>query len=161
MEQKRGRRRAAKRLSCVSAKICARGAPHCRSGIRRTREARAIEEFLKRCGRLRTIFFGQLVSVAVMDCGADRGAPGVVPDQQSGAVEELTRHVLQVSFDRGGVERRIAEVIARDQEVQCEPVARDLADRGVEAEDLGVRRPTLDEVFLALTESAPTEGSAA
>jgi ABC-2 type transport system ATP-binding protein len=34
-------------------------------------------------------------------------------------------------------------------------VLRALDDAGVEAEDVALRRPTLDEVFLALTPAAP------
>ena len=48
-------------------------------------------------------------------------------------------------------DRRLATVPVRDRVAALTEVARQLADRGLEAEDLGVRRPTLDEVFLALT----------
>ncbi|WP_030439928.1 daunorubicin resistance protein DrrA family ABC transporter ATP-binding protein [Actinoplanes subtropicus] len=48
-------------------------------------------------------------------------------------------------------DRRLASVPVHDRVAALTEVARQLADRGLEAEDLGVRRPTLDEVFLALT----------
>ncbi|WP_335933811.1 ATP-binding cassette domain-containing protein [Streptomyces sp. PTD5-9] len=39
-------------------------------------------------------------------------------------------------------------------------VVRTLQDRGIAVEDIGLRRPTLDDVFLALTGSPPTGGPA-
>jgi ABC-2 type transport system ATP-binding protein len=51
-------------------------------------------------------------------------------------VDAEARHVI-VPADHGA--RRLADVV------------RDLDAAGVELEDLGVRRPTLDDVFLALT----------
>jgi ABC-2 type transport system ATP-binding protein len=48
-------------------------------------------------------------------------------------------------------DRRLASVPVRDRVAALTEVARQLTTNGVEAEDIGVRRPTLDEVFLAIT----------
>ena len=53
-------------------------------------------------------------------------------------------------------DRRLASVPVSDRVAALTEAARGLADRGLEAEDLGVRRPTLDEVFLALTARSAT-----
>ncbi len=57
--------------------------------------------------------------------------------------------------------RKLAVTVA-DSSALGETV-RALADRGIDIEDIGLRRPTLDEVFLTLTGNAPesTEPAAA
>ena len=49
-------------------------------------------------------------------------------------------------------DRRRASVPVRDRVAALTEVARGLRDEGVDAEDIGLRRPTLDEVFLKITE---------
>jgi ABC-2 type transport system ATP-binding protein len=92
-----------------------------------------------------------------------------------GTADELKRQVggerVELTVARGGSLERAREVLARhaDGEVHVEEgtrrvtapaengarrladVVRDLDEAHVELEDLGVRRPTLDDVFLALT----------
>ena len=58
-------------------------------------------------------------------------------------------------------DRRLASVPVRDRVGALTEVARALREEGVDAEDLGVRRPTLDEVFLKLTDSTLAERSTA
>ena len=59
-------------------------------------------------------------------------------------------------------DRRHASVTVAGGQRPLAAVVRDLDAAGVEVEDLGLRRPTLDDVFLALTGHAtqPTEGEA-
>lgn len=55
-------------------------------------------------------------------------------------------------------EEQLTVSAAADDGVQAiAEVARALRDAGIEPDDLGVRRPSLDEVFLALTGAPPTE----
>jgi ABC-2 type transport system ATP-binding protein len=49
-------------------------------------------------------------------------------------------------------DRRRLSAPVRDRMVALEAVVRGLSDARIEAEDVALRRPTLDEVFLALTE---------
>ena len=51
-------------------------------------------------------------------------------------------------------DRRLASVPVRDRVAALTAAARRLDERGIDAEDIGVRRPTLDEVFLNLTASS-------
>ncbi|MFF8959218.1 ATP-binding cassette domain-containing protein [Streptomyces sp. NPDC014894] len=51
-------------------------------------------------------------------------------------------------------DRRLVSAPAEDRMAVLTRTVRGLADAGVEAEDIAVRRPTLDEVFLRLTEGA-------
>jgi len=71
------------------------------------------------------------------------------PERLGEAAEVLAR--AGAGEPRLDPDRRLATVPVRDRVAALTEVARQLADRGLEAEDLGVRRPTLDEVFLALT----------
>jgi ABC-2 type transport system ATP-binding protein len=49
-------------------------------------------------------------------------------------------------------DRRRVSAPVRDRMAALEEVMRALADAGIDAEDVALRRPTLDEVFLSLTE---------
>ncbi|MEV5600366.1 ATP-binding cassette domain-containing protein [Streptomyces sp. NPDC052299] len=58
-------------------------------------------------------------------------------------------------------DRRTVAAPAADRMAALTGAVRTLADAGIEAEDIAVRRPTLDEVFLALTGSGDDEEVAA
>ncbi|MFI5891067.1 ATP-binding cassette domain-containing protein [Actinoplanes sp. NPDC051513] len=53
-------------------------------------------------------------------------------------------------------DRRLVSVPVRDRVAALTAAAHEIRERGIDAEDIGVRRPTLDEVFLALTEKSAT-----
>ncbi|MGH3614858.1 MAG: ATP-binding cassette domain-containing protein [Pseudonocardia sp.] len=59
-----------------------------------------------------------------------------------------------------GDRRRVSAPVS-DRVRALTDVARDLADQGVEVEDIAVRRPSLDEVFLRLTDSADSRAHSA
>ncbi len=52
-------------------------------------------------------------------------------------------------------DRRRVSAPVRDRLAALTELARALPERGVDAEDIAVRRPTLDEVFLRITEEVP------
>ena len=52
-------------------------------------------------------------------------------------------------------DRRRVSAPVRDRLAALTELARALPERGVDAEDIAVRRPTLDEVFLRMTEEVP------
>lgn len=52
-------------------------------------------------------------------------------------------------------DRRLLSAPAADRMGVLVDVVRELWAAGIEAEDIAVRRPTLDEVFLSLTEGGP------
>ncbi|MGC5345817.1 ATP-binding cassette domain-containing protein [Streptomyces sp. DT171] len=54
-------------------------------------------------------------------------------------------------------DRRLISAPARDRMAALTRTVRALEEAGIEAEDIAVRRPTLDEVFLALTEDGVEE----
>ncbi|GAA3111133.1 ATP-binding cassette domain-containing protein [Streptomyces rectiviolaceus] len=69
----------------------------------------------------------------------------------------LITSLLQAKPETDVDNRRIS-VAVEDRVVALTAVARSLSDAGIEAEDIALRRPTLDEVFLNLTgnQTAPT-----
>ncbi|MGC5410578.1 daunorubicin/doxorubicin resistance ABC transporter ATP-binding protein DrrA, partial [Streptomyces sp. DT225] len=58
-------------------------------------------------------------------------------------------------------DRRTVGAPAADRMAVLTGAVRALADAGIEAEDIAVRRPTLDEVFRALTDSGDEKEAAA
>jgi ABC-2 type transport system ATP-binding protein len=67
-----------------------------------------------------------------------------------GAAAELLGSVCNASPQIDG--RRLSAPV-HDRVASLAEVLRGLDDRGIEAEDVALRRPTLDEVFLQLTGS--------
>jgi len=63
-----------------------------------------------------------------------------------GAAEKLLGDGVRVDADR-----RLLSAPAPDRMATLTRTVRALEGAGIEAEDIAVRRPTLDEVFLALT----------
>ncbi|WP_298329272.1 ATP-binding cassette domain-containing protein [Haloactinopolyspora sp.] len=63
---------------------------------------------------------------------------------------EAVRRVASAEPDSDDDARRVHAPV-RDRVAALTDVARTLQDRGVDVEDLGLRRPTLDDVFLLLT----------
>ncbi len=70
-------------------------------------------------------------------------------DDLAGAAEALAR--LSPQDPEIDVDRRRVSAPVDDRLAALAALLRDLDARGIEAEDVGVRRPTLDEVFLQLT----------
>lgn len=91
---------------------------------------------------------GDRVSIAFRDA-ADL-APGV----------EAVRGVLAGEPEIDAAERRLVVPVS-DGAASLVRVAAALDAAGVGVEDLGLRRPTLDEVFLALTDAPAREKEAA
>jgi ABC-2 type transport system ATP-binding protein len=71
------------------------------------------------------------------------------PDDLAGAAEALAR--LSSQEPEVDVDRRMVSAPVDDRLAALAALLRDLDARGIDAEDVGVRRPTLDEVFLQLT----------
>jgi ABC-2 type transport system ATP-binding protein len=93
---------------------------------------------------------GDRLQIVVRDAAAIPAAVAIV-QRAAGAAAEVT-----VDPDR----RRIS-VPARDRASALTETARALEEAGVVVEDIGLRRPTLDEVFLALTGTGIGAGSGA
>jgi ABC-2 type transport system ATP-binding protein len=82
---------------------------------------------------------GDRIDVVVHDDGALATAAAIV-GAAAGGEPELDR------------DRRRVSAPVRDRMAALDEVMRGLSDARIEAEDVALRRPTLDEVFLALTE---------
>ncbi|NUR43405.1 MAG: DUF4162 domain-containing protein, partial [Streptomyces sp.] len=71
---------------------------------------------------------------------------------------QLGAAVALLPVDRAGVrvdtDRRLLSAPVTDRMAALAGVVRALEEAGIEAEDVALRRPTLDEVFLHLTEGA-------
>jgi ABC-2 type transport system ATP-binding protein len=67
-------------------------------------------------------------------------------------LEEVAGLLKRFGEPKEDPDRRLATVPVRDRVAALTEAARQLAERGIDAEDIGLRRPTLDEVFLSLTE---------
>jgi len=67
-----------------------------------------------------------------------------------GAVAELLAHVGTEAPHLDEPARRVAVPVA-DGTASLATAMREITERGIELDDIGLRRPTLDEVFLALT----------
>ncbi|HEX5201947.1 ATP-binding cassette domain-containing protein [Paractinoplanes rhizophilus] len=71
-------------------------------------------------------------------------------------LDQLVMILQKIGEPRTDPDRRLVSVPVRDRVAALTTVAHQIKEQGIEAEDIGVRRPTLDEVFLSLTErSAP------
>jgi ABC-2 type transport system ATP-binding protein len=81
---------------------------------------------------------GDRIDVVVRDAGALPAAAGVV-GRVCGADPEVDRDARRISAPVGDRVATLTEVV------------RALDDAGLAAEDIALRRPTLDEVFLRLT----------
>jgi ABC-2 type transport system ATP-binding protein len=68
-------------------------------------------------------------------------------------LEAVVRHVARISGVEPGVDRdaRLVQAPSEDGPGIVARLADALADDGIEVEDLGLRQPTLDDVFLTLT----------
>ena len=82
----------------------------------------------------------------------------VRPDTDLSIVAELVKPVAQGDIDIDSQDNRMS-VPVTDRTKALVAVAMALSEAGIEPEDLVVRRPTLDEVFLHLTGSARSENS--
>jgi ABC-2 type transport system ATP-binding protein len=89
-------------------------------------------------GELKAQVGGDQLDVVLED-EADLAAAAAVVGRVAGAEPEVEREVRRVSAP---VEERVAALTE---------VARSLADAGIGVADIGLRRPTLDDVFLRLT----------
>jgi ABC-2 type transport system ATP-binding protein len=114
-------------------------------------------------------------TIAVVDHGKiiARGTADQLKDQVGGERIEVVVH------DRTAIQRAM-EILSRDCEGQCTvddhtrrvtvpttrgagalvQVVRDLDEAGIAIDDIGLRRPTLDDVFLSLTGHATAEDAA-
>ncbi|WP_200304493.1 ATP-binding cassette domain-containing protein [Streptomyces adelaidensis] len=86
---------------------------------------------------LKTLTGGDRIDVVLRDAGQLGAAVALLP---------VPKDDISVDADR----RRLSSPVA-DRMTALSGVVRALADAGVEAEDIALRRPTLDEVFLHLT----------
>jgi ABC-2 type transport system ATP-binding protein len=86
---------------------------------------------------------GDRIDVVVHDAGTLADAAAIV-GAAAGGEPELDR------------DRRRVSAPVRDRMAALDEVMRGLSDARIEAEDVALRRPTLDEVFLALTEEVRT-----
>jgi ABC-2 type transport system ATP-binding protein len=85
---------------------------------------------------------GERIEVVVHDAaGLPRAAQLLAPDG-SGTIEEHTR---RLTFAADGGAGQLVDVIRR------------LGEAGIKVDDIGLRRPTLDDVFLSLTGHAAAE----
>ncbi|NUP81201.1 MAG: ATP-binding cassette domain-containing protein [Nonomuraea sp.] len=75
--------------------------------------------------------------------------------QLGAAVALLPVPKARISVD---ADRRLLSAPVTDRMAALAGVVRALEDAGIEAEDIALRRPTLDEVFLRLTEPAGRDG---
>ncbi|WP_320782527.1 ATP-binding cassette domain-containing protein [Streptomyces sp. CRN 30] len=65
--------------------------------------------------------------------------------------------LLPLTGVRTDPDRRLLSAPVTDRTAALTDVVRALAEAGIEAEDVALRRPTLDEVFLHLTDRPPTD----
>ncbi|GAB2599545.1 daunorubicin resistance protein DrrA family ABC transporter ATP-binding protein [Streptomyces capparidis] len=89
---------------------------------------------------------GERVEVVVHDPELIATATEVLGGFSKGGAPSLDRHTRRITIPVSGGAKLLAEVI------------RELDSRGVEIDDIGLRRPTLDDVFLALTGHAAETG---
>ena len=81
-------------------------------------------------------------------------------DDLDAAVEHLDRYARSDGNVRLDADRRHASVTAEGGARLLAAVVRDLDGAGVQLDDLGLRRPTLDDVFLTLTGRAAEQAEA-
>jgi ABC-2 type transport system ATP-binding protein len=98
--------------------------------------------------RLKSRIGGDRIDVVVRDAGELAAAAAAV-GRAAGAEAEVDRDTRRVSAP------------VRDRVAALTEVVRALDDAGVAAEDIALRRPTLDEVFLRLTGRHTDEEAAA
>jgi ABC-2 type transport system ATP-binding protein len=98
--------------------------------------------------RLKSRIGGDRIDVVVRDAGELAAAAAAV-GRAAGAAAEVDRDTRRVSAP------------VRDRVAALTEVVRALDDAGVAAEDIALRRPTLDEVFLRLTGRHTDEEAAA
>lgn len=80
---------------------------------------------------------GDRIDVVLRDAGQLGAAVALLPAEKD-----------EISVDP---DRRLLSAPVTDRMAALSGVVRALEDAGIEAEDVGLRRPTLDEVFLHLT----------
>jgi len=125
-----------------------------------------LEEADQLAGRIAVIDTGRVVAEGTPDqlkstLGGDRIEVVVHDPAQLGAAAEVVARVCGTPPRRDPDTRRVSAP-ARDRMAALREVVRGLEAAGVAAEDIGVRRPTLDEAFLHLTgRSAKAAGAAA
>ncbi|MCH0565107.1 ATP-binding cassette domain-containing protein [Streptomyces sp. MUM 2J] len=88
---------------------------------------------------------GDRIDVVLRDAGALGAAVAVLP---------LPKDAVSVDPDR-----RLLSAPVTDRMAALTGAVRALEEAGIDAEDVGLRRPTLDEVFLHLTGSGAGEGT--
>jgi daunorubicin resistance ABC transporter ATP-binding subunit len=124
-----------------------------------------LEEADQLADRIAVIDSGRVIATGTSDelkaqVGGDRlelrAAPGVDPAALASAVAELGSGPPVVDTDDG----RVVVPVADGPGVLGEAVAR-LAASGLRVTDVALRRPSLDDVFLALTGQSATAGAGA
>jgi ABC-2 type transport system ATP-binding protein len=116
-----------------------------------------LEEADQLAGRISVVDAGRVIADGTADelkaaTGGDR-IDVVLRDagQLGAAVALLPVPKARISID---ADRRLLSAPVTDRMAALTGVVRALEDAGIEAEDIALRRPTLDEVFLRLTEPA-------
>ena len=74
------------------------------------------------------------------------------------SVMKVVTRVCDGEPETDDADRRVSALVT-DRVVALTEVARGLQDEGIEVEDIGVSRPTLDDVFLRLTGHRAEGGS--
>ena len=91
---------------------------------------------------------GERIEVVVRDRSADREARELLA-RDCGEDPTVDEHTRKLTVPADGGAQRLVQIV------------RDLDEAGIAIDDIGLRRPTLDDVFLALTGHATAEERAA
>ncbi|MGK8488207.1 ATP-binding cassette domain-containing protein [Nocardia asiatica] len=114
-----------------------------------------LEEADKLAARITVIDQGRAIAEDTPDglksaVGGDRIEVVAADVADLPAVAKVVARVCEGEPDTDDVERRVSAAVTERVAALTE-VARTLQDEGVEVEDIGLRRPSLDDVFLQLT----------
>jgi ABC-2 type transport system ATP-binding protein len=119
-----------------------------------------LEEADRLAARIAVIHLGHIIQEGTADELKDALGGAVLevvvdPDRRAEAIELMAGATgEEAQFDERHGRIRIP---ARDGSRTLARVARALDDAGIESTDIGIHKPTLDDVFLALTDDAPED----
>ncbi|MEV6323954.1 ATP-binding cassette domain-containing protein [Nocardia sp. NPDC051787] len=124
-----------------------------------------LEEADKLASRITVIDHGRAIADDTPDglksaVGGDRIEVVAADVADLPAVAKVVARVCEGEPETDNVELRVSAPVT-DRVAALTEVARTLQDEGIEVEDIGLRRPSLDDVFLQLTGHRTTTGEAA